>query len=409
MLPRPGSKSSLVRRLSKTALSLVIVALVGLAPFQKLLQSPSVEAVVNARVVTLRAPIDGEVEVTATRLDVGRSIARGDTLFRITNRRVDGSRLDDLTRQIEQLKDERPSIAARLAGVRTLLWKLTEQTQVFIEARILQLEARQDELAAELAAAQAKNLEAKTSLDRLIMLANKGWLPKARLDQVYRDSSIAEKLEAAAQKRLEAAGVELAAAQRGVFVGGSTDHLRYMQRLDQLEQQVHNLTETLAAHDRRIMRFNSELSTEEARHMVLAAGDVIAPAQGSVWEILAAPEEQVHRGQDLLRVLDCRTVVVTAIVGEATYKRLRVGSPARFQPRDGREDLAGTIIRLSDAPAALSNLAIQPSVPARGSYHVTVAVPKLAQDGGCMVGRTGRVVLHGDPMDAVAATAQVAQ
>jgi hypothetical protein len=35
---------------------------------------------------------------------------------------------------------------------------------------------------------------------------------------------VAEKLEAAAQKRLEAVGVELAVAQRGVFVGiGNND------------------------------------------------------------------------------------------------------------------------------------------------------------------------------------------
>jgi hypothetical protein len=60
-----------------------------------------------------------------------------------------------LTRQIEQLKDERPGIAARLANARMLLEDLTEQTRVFAEARILQLEARQDELRAEVAAAQA--------------------------------------------------------------------------------------------------------------------------------------------------------------------------------------------------------------------------------------------------------------
>ena len=61
--------------------------------------------------------------------------------------------VDDLTRQIERLKDERPGIAARLANARMLLDDLTEQTRLFAEARILQLEARQDELRAEVAAA----------------------------------------------------------------------------------------------------------------------------------------------------------------------------------------------------------------------------------------------------------------
>jgi outer membrane murein-binding lipoprotein Lpp len=107
-------------------------------------------------------------------------------LFRIINSRADRSRVDNLSRQIEQLKDERPGIAARIANARMLLVDLTEQTHLFAEARILQLEARQDELRAEVAAAQAKNQEAKTSLDRFTTLAGKGWLPRAQLNQAQR-------------------------------------------------------------------------------------------------------------------------------------------------------------------------------------------------------------------------------
>ena len=49
--------SSLVYRVSRGTLGLVIVAVVGLAPHQQLLQTSSVEAVVNARVITLPAPM----------------------------------------------------------------------------------------------------------------------------------------------------------------------------------------------------------------------------------------------------------------------------------------------------------------------------------------------------------------
>jgi hypothetical protein len=187
---RPGSVSSLVRRLSKTALGLGIVAIVGFAPLQKLLQTSSVEAVINARMITLRAPIDGEVQAGPNPLGFGTSLARGDVLFRIINRRADRSHVDDLTHQIEQLKDERPGIAARLGNARMLLKDLTEQTRLFAEARILQLEARQDELKADVAAARARNEEAKTSLDRSTTLARQGWLPMAQLTQTQRDGSV---------------------------------------------------------------------------------------------------------------------------------------------------------------------------------------------------------------------------
>jgi hypothetical protein len=123
--------------------------------------------------------------------------------------------------------------------------------------------------------------------------------------------------------------------------------------------------------------------------------------------VLTAPEEQVHRGQVLLRVLDCGAAVVTAVVSEDVYKRLQVGSPARFQPRDGREDLPGRIIRLTGPSASPANLAIQASAPMRDSYHVTVAVPALAEEHGCVVGRTGRVIFNDGPLEAMAALAPV--
>ena len=402
--------SSLVYRVCRGTLGLVIVAVVGVAPHHQLLQTSGVEAVVNARVITLRAPVNGEVEPGAKRLDFGTSIARGDILFRIANRRADHSRVDDLTRQIEQLEGERPGIAARLGNARTLLNDLTEQTRLFVEARILQLEARQDELRAELAAAQARNVEARVSLDRITTLAGKGWVPTAQLNRAERDGSIAQELEAAAQKRLQAVSIELAAARRGIFVGsGNNDRPRSMQRVDQLEQQISNLAQTLAEHDQRMSRLNRELAKEKARYMALAAADITAPVAGSVWEILTAPEEQVHLDQDLVRVLDCGGAVVTAIVDEAVYKGLQVGSPAHFHPREGREDLPGTVIRLSDSSAAPANLAIQPSGLVRGSHHITVAVPKLGGQRGCPVGLTGRVSFNDGRLEAMAATAPTAR
>jgi multidrug resistance efflux pump len=366
------------------------VAAVGFVPLQGLLQTSSVEAVINARVATLRAPTDGEVQLGPSPLAFGTSVGRGDVLLRITNRRADRSRVDDLTHQIEQLKDERSGIAMQLANARTLLNDLTEQTRLFAEARVLQLEARQGELEAEVAAARARTDETKTSLDRLTTLASKGWLPRAQLNQATRDGLVAEKLEAAAQRRLEAVGIELAAAQRGVFVGaGKNDRPRYMQRVDQLQQQVSNLADALAERDQRMSRLNDTLAEEKARFNVPHAAEVVALAKGSIWEILTAPEEQVHRGQDLLHVLDCSEPVVTAVVSEAVASRIQVGSPVRFRPRDGREELPGTVVRLSAATVLHATLAIPSSALTPGSYHVTVAVPKLAQ--GCLIGRTGRV------------------
>jgi biotin carboxyl carrier protein len=395
-------ESLLTRRLSQTVLGLGLAGVLGFIPVQKLVTASDVEAVINARVITLSAPIDGEVPTGPGLPEFGMQFARGDLLLRVINERADRSRVDVLAREIERLNDERPGIAARLVDARMRQTDLTEQLHRFTEARIHQLEARQDELSAELAAAQAKNEEAKTTLDRFSTLAGKGWTSRAQFNQAQRDGSVAEKSQAAAEKRLEAIGVELTAARRGVFVGiGSNDRPRYMQRADQLEQQVSNLAANVAELDQRLVRLTEQLAGEKARYGVLAAAEIIAPAKGRIWETSVSPGQQVHRGEELLRVLDCDRPVVTAVISGAVYSRLKVGSSARFLPHGGREELVGQIIQLTRVSPP--RVAIQPPVGTSGTYHVTVSVPKLAAGERCLVGRTGRLKFDGGPSKAATA------
>ena len=49
------------RRVLKTAIGLVVVVAAGWLPVRALLETTSTEAVINARLITLRAPIEGQV------------------------------------------------------------------------------------------------------------------------------------------------------------------------------------------------------------------------------------------------------------------------------------------------------------------------------------------------------------
>ena len=98
-------------RVAKSVLAVAIVVIVGWFPIQRFLEVSSTEAVVNARLVTVRSPIDGEV-TALDGLSVGGSIAAGARLLRIDNRRAERQRLDDLKRLIGQTDAEQH--AARL-------------------------------------------------------------------------------------------------------------------------------------------------------------------------------------------------------------------------------------------------------------------------------------------------------
>jgi HlyD family secretion protein len=122
-----------------------------------------------------------------------------------------------------------------------------------------------------------------------------------------------------------------------------------------------------------------------------------APAKGRVWETPVSPGQQVHHGQEVLRVFYCYRPLITALVSESVYNQLQVGSPARFLPRGDQQELAGRVIRLSRGSP--SNLAIQPPAATRESYHVAVSVPKLADGEGCLVGRIGRLKFDDGPTE----------
>ncbi len=391
---KPASRTP--RRLFKTLLGLAVIAAVGYEPVQRMAQTTSVEAIVNARIITLRSPIEGEVQTSSASRGAGAALARGDVLFRVVDPRADRGRVDDLSRQLEQARDERPGLAARLASAQALLAEMTEQTRAFREARIRQLTARANELAADAAAAHARSLEAATTLERANRLVTQGAGTTVQANLAQRDADVAAQNEIAVQHQIAGNDVELDAARRGVFVGDSyNDRPTSAQRADELRQQIVDLEQGLDASDRRIARLAQDLADEQARYAELASADIVAPARGSLWEVLTAPGEQVRRGQELARVLDCGGAMITATVGESVYNRLRVGAPARFQPRDGGGDLAGTVVSLTGSSTTPANFAIEPAAMARGVYHVTVSIPDLAGAQNCDVGRTGRVVFDG--------------
>jgi multidrug resistance efflux pump len=402
---RTKPKSSTPRRIVKSLLGLALVAAVGYAPLQRMAQTSSVEAIVNARVITLRAPIEGELQAGPAGREAGAALAPGDLLFRIADPRADRSRLDDLSRQLAQARDDRPRLAARLDGARALLADLTEQTRAFGAARVRQLEARRDALTADAAAAHARSLDAAATLERANRLTAQGAGTPVQASLAKRDADVAAQNEISAQGLIVVNDVELASARRGVFVSDSyNDRPTSAQRADDLKQQIIDFEQALNENDRRIAHLSQDVDDEQARYAQLSSAAIVAPARGSVWEMLTAPGEQVRRGQELVRVLDCGGALVTATVSESVYNRLHIGSPARFQPRDGGDDLAGTVIGLTGASTTPANFAILPAALARGAYHVTVSVPGLASAQTCDVGRTGRVVFdgaHADLLDAL--------
>jgi multidrug resistance efflux pump len=290
----------------------------------------------------------------------------------------------------------RSPIEGRLARLKQLHTQILQQADAFQNGRIKELEARSMDLKAQATGAQAARLEAESALERNKSLANSGVQTKAALERAQRDAIITAETERAINHRLIAVEVELAAARRGEYVGDTyNDRPSSRQQADELSIRIAESEAELTARNQRLDKLRSQFAAERNHYESLANVTLRAPIEARVWEVLVAPGEEVRRGQDLLRLLDCSGVVVTSTVREAVFNKLQIGDKAQFRFSDQAATYNGYIIRMSGIASPPDNLAIQIASPSSGTYRVTLAVPDLAV-AQCGIGRSGRLVFEPD-------------
>lgn len=391
---RPAA-SNWTSRLVKSAVGLALVVAAGWMPAQRLFQISSVEAVVNARLVTVRAPIDGLVQLDTRHAGLGETINLGAPLVTVTNPRVDRGRLKAASDELSSAEQERQALSLKLLNLKGIRENLRTQLAAFHSNRLLQLDAENAEADAGIQSSIAEQARADAIRSRQATLAQSGSISRSQMDDAERDSRVAAAAVAAARAHRAVLLVERDALNAGTYLGDAyNDQPRSAQRLDEVEQAIAGLDADMAGLTARTNRAEDAVRNEEQSLAMNDQARLTAPVDGTVWEVLTAPGEQVTAGQPLFSLLNCSDAIVTAIVSEAVYNTLSVGMPATFTYRGGGAALAGKVVQLSGVASASSHFAITPSALTKESYRVAISVSKLAPDGSCPVGRTGRVVFE---------------
>jgi hypothetical protein len=176
-----------------------------------------------------------------------------------------------------------------------------------------------------------------------------------------------------------------------------------MQRLREIDLRLAELRAERDSVAERLKQANVQVIAEAERLNRLRFAELTSPVSGLLWEYRAGHGETINAGSDVVRLVDCGTVMITATVSERLYNRLKPGDTASFRLVDTVKVFEATIARLagSGAGAIYENVAIAPSRADLTRYDVTLAVPALKQDAelGCSVGRTGRVTFSASPIE----------
>lgn len=298
------------------------------------------EAFVNGRIVTLTAPIDGQV-MMPNELRSGQSIEMATALAQIINPELDPwlrdatyemaverSRLDNL---IQQLHQQSRSITPS----REYHDYQTQQLQYQATIQLASQGVRQAEI--RLQTAREEAALAQISFERMLPLAEQGAIPLQRAEEVSQDWTISQQAVQQAEIEVENKRIELNSIQEQAmqllppYPTVSQGELA----VQDIQRQINETRDRIAARENAIAQAQIDPKHQDQ--------PIKPPFPGVVWETLVGPEEQVTTGQPMVRLLNCEQLWVDAFVSVDDLPRVSLGSLAKIKLYNGELELSGTV------------------------------------------------------------------
>ena len=172
-LAETGKLAFAWRRVGKFAFGAALLAAGLLTIYQQLVVRVSRDAVINARIAVIRAPIDGIATAAVT--TPGTEIKAGTPIGRVEDPLADDARLAQLVREASATELERDSLARRLSDLDRARAVAEAQAEAYRVGRVRQLELRIEETRANLAAATEREGDADATAARGAALHTRGF------------------------------------------------------------------------------------------------------------------------------------------------------------------------------------------------------------------------------------------
>lgn len=359
----------------------------------------SADAFVNAPLLTARAPVAGDVDLPDRA--PGAFVKKGSTLFSVEDARADRVRLNDLQLERDLLAaDLTRQEAERDARQDALRWIET------IYGKYAAARTRELEISAGVAPSDPKNPPSPNpppSESGSLTVDENKLAPDENEPDRFLELSGAF-LDGTIEDFANLEALQLLAARREVYLDDSAGAAWNMALRRREAQTALALVEAdVALSKAQLDAYDIRIERELSRLVKLRGDTLTSPVNGVLWQELTANGVNVQRGDPIMNIADCASVLVTLSVSETIYNSLSTGDPATFRPLGGDEAMQGTVARLAGAGAAsvYEGMAVAPSEEHLQRYDVALVVPELRADpaDGCSIGRTGRVFFDGRPLD----------
>lgn len=375
--------------------SILIGLLAVIVPAILKLQSNN--AIINARVVPLIAPIEGMVIDPILR--TGQAVERGQEVLTVVNLRASKSVVSSLEVEYRTLFERSDRLEKQLAKIMALRDDLTSRLATHSRHDLKRIDFEIAEAAAQSLAQQGVVDELSLTLGKNKRLLAENFISDIEFERsVFAlDVGLAD-LEAL-QARLQLLKSQREASLEGVYLGEGRNDVPYtQQKLDLIYLQIAELEglrqETLG-------RLNAaQMQIELEKEMLSNATSVKlrSPVYGVVRRQVYAPGNDVVIGAELTELIDCESLFIEVAVSDNALQNLSVGSKVLFRLVGSAEWEDGKISRtLGSGNKSLNQtLAVSLEVdPDNGRLFIQIDPSLLpnVQDNYCYVGRRVEVSL----------------
>lgn len=373
-------------------LGIGVFAIAGGLGWSRFTQLSIPNALINARVVRVRAPSDGKLK--ALYAQPGTPIRAGDVLLRL-------EQSTEQQQQLLQLQGERTTLTAQLQAAEASRLNLQQQLDRLshTQGRIAQatttvtavgIESKQSQV--EQARSQV-NL-ARQTLNRYQQLAASGAIALAIVDEKRAALTSAEAALKQAESALTQSQTEVEAMKNGDQP--SIPEMNVVEQRQHLWQDLQTQTSLVTSLKAQLDAINQRLQELQSQFSDRQDIAVTAPITGVLYSRNREPSEAVSRLDSMVSVLDCQDLWIEGVIAADQASLIDAQRPVHVEIAGGQSvqgeveliqsishTLTGTVQNPGDRPDTVQVQAVQPSISqdliGQPIVRVTVRVPQLPQ------------------------------
>ncbi len=361
-------------------------------------------AVINAPILTVRAPMDG----TITRATPGpaSAIRRDEVLFDMRASRASRAEITRLegevlsaSRHARALRDEEEHVAH-------IAETLHLRARTEMDSELDFLTQKLEELIAIRRLHEVQWDQAFYEQKRLADLAKRGTVPKAQGQDATFQLREAEAQLLADDARIAAMKVEIAAIESGLpSPAGTGRRDEGYDRIDDIEMALSDIRSRRKAAEGKRDAAEAQLEALREEFDGLGQFSPLASTDGVIWTASRREGASVTTGSDLFQVLDCERRFLEVVFDERAFEDLQAGSEAIVYLRGSDDPFNATVVSRHAAGGGAAIPAIDAAVGAAENTNgvkvflrldpADIGDPNVAQ-AFCDVGRTAEVRIR-DP------------